>query len=408
MTNVPQRNREVGVAFLAQNLQHTQHERDLIKTALDDRFARIPQEFWANYLDFHKKNHAHFLYQINLLALLAFWSFGLADYFVLTDIGLLSLGIRTILVISFFVITSLIFHYCKKIEWLDLYLPCTTIIATCIWFFILTQSNSPDVITFQYASVIFIVLANVGVQIRFIPSLLPSILISLATCVGVYFASKGSTHELFIFCFAYFPIVLFSLYIGWNSTYKNRQTFLNTLLDENNRKYLDLMAHTDALTSLHNRRYFEQLAEQHLTLARSTRYPVCLLLFDVDHFKKINDNYGHDIGDEMLKLIGEVTSKHTRPDDLLARFGGEEFIMLLPNTDQRQAQKIAERIREEICQHAFKIGDDKVIHTSISIGFANFLPYCHDLRSLIKCADLALYTAKQQGRNRVVMHHNPT
>lgn len=109
----------------------------------------------------------------------------------------------------------------RRIEWLDLYLPYTSVIATMIWFYLLNQSESRDVLTFQYASVIFIVLANIGVQVRFLASVIPSLLIALCTCIGVYYASDKSTHELFIFMIAYFPIVMFSLYISFSSTLKS-------------------------------------------------------------------------------------------------------------------------------------------------------------------------------------------
>ena len=378
----------------------------MIKAALEDRFARIPQYFIPKYLTFHKKIHLKFLFQVNLLALLAFWSFWIADYFVLPDIASLSLYVRTLAVSIFLIFACLTFKFCKKIQWLDLYLPYTTIVATCLWFFILSHSNDHDVITFQYASVIFILLANIGVQVRFLPSLIPSFIIATMTCLGVYYASKQDLHELFIFSFAYFPIFMFSLYIGWNSTYKNRQTFLNRLLDENSRRYLNQMAHTDALTGLNNRRYFDQLATQHMELAQEKQYLLYLLLFDVDHFKKINDGYGHDVGDQILKGIAEICSQNTRQQDVLARFGGEEFIMLLPNTSEQDAYMIAQRIRRKIAEHDFQTPNQQHIKTSISIGVAEFLPNRHDLRSLIKCADMALYTAKHQGRNCVVMYYS--
>ena len=390
---------------LVQNLKHTKEERSLIKTALEDRLSRIPQEFLPKYLAFHSKVHAKFLFQINLLALLAFWSFWIADYFVLPDIAMLSLRARTLAVSCFLIFACLTFKYCKRIAWLDLYLPYTTIVATSIWFFILTHSTNDDVITFQYASVIFIVLANIGVQVRFLPSLIPSFLIALTTCLGVYCASKQNLHEVFIFSFAYFPIVMFSLYIGWNSTYKNRQTFLNRLLDENSRKYLNQMAHTDVLTGLHNRRYFDQLSIQYMDFAKEHGYPLYLILFDVDHFKKINDGYGHDVGDQILKSIADICSQNTRQQDVLARLGGEEFIMLLPNTSEQEAYMIAQRIRRCIAEHPFFIHDQLVLTATVSIGVAKFLPE-HDLRSLTKCADMALYTAKHQGRNCVVMYYS--
>lgn len=390
------------------NLDSISRNRDLIRQSLIGFLSPIPKELWQDYLDFQKKRQRRFLYQINMLALLAYFLFGIADYYVVPDIGMLSLTVRFFSVILFTLIAHGFFQYCQRIEWLDLYLPYTTIIATIIWFALLSQSSSRDVLTFQYGSVIFIVLANIGVQVRFFSSIIPSLLIALCTCIGVYIVSGYSMHELFIFSFAYFPIACFSLYIGWNSTLKNRQNFLHSKLDENSRKALNQMAHTDALTSLHNRRYFEQLATEHIERSRQTNYPLCLLLLDVDHFKKINDTYGHDIGDEILKMMGKIAKDQIRENDLLARFGGEEFIILLTDTHIKQAQAIADRICDVISKTPYRLDAERQIHFTISIGFARFLPHCHDLRALIKSADLALYTAKQQGRNRVVMHHNPT
>lgn len=132
------------------------------------------------------------------------------------------------------------------------------------------------------------------------------------------------------------------------------------------------MAHTDALTTLHNRHYFEQLATEHISKSRHTNYPLCLLLLDVDHFKKINDTYGHDIGDEILKLMGKLAKDQSREHDLLAHFGGEEFIILLTDTNIKQAQSIADRICEEMSQTPFQLNENEKIKFTISIGFARF------------------------------------
>ena len=390
------------------HLDSIDQDKSLIYDALNSFLCLIPPKFWSKYLEYQKHKHFKFLIHINSLALLAYLFFGVADYFVLPDIGELSLKIRLVSVLFFSYLLLLVFRLCKRIDWLDLYLPYCTIFATIIWFSLLHQSNNPNALTFQYASVIFIVLANLGVQVRFLPSIIPSFIIAFCTCTGVYIISNETGNDLFIFSFAYFPIVVFSLYISWNSTYKNRQFFLNSLLDEYNRQALDKMAYTDVLTSLHNRRYFELLAEQHLNQSKADHSPAFLLLLDIDHFKKINDSYGHDIGDEVLKFIGQITKQNIRQSDILARFGGEEFIILLPNTDMKQAEKIADRICYDISQHPFYINENVQFSVTSSIGYARFLPHCHSLRSLIKCADLALYVAKQQGRNRVVMHHNPT
>ena len=129
-----------------------------------------------------------------------------------------------------------------------------------------------------------------------------------------------------------------------------------------------------------------------------------LLIFDVDHFKTINDQYGHDVGDQVLCQIAEIARKEMRFYDILARFGGEEFIVLLPYTVPEDALKIAERLRHKMEQYQFYI-DGQLVKFSISIGVSKIDPNHAKLDQLIKQADIALYEAKRQGRNRVV-HFN--
>lgn len=381
-------------------------DRALFRSALNSFACPIPEAFWQKYLEFQRTKNFRFLVQINALALIAYLFFGIADYYVVPDIGELSLKIRFMTCLVFGYILFLVFKYCHRIEWLDLYLPFCGALGTALWFMLIAQSNHPNAQFYVYASVIFIVMANLGVQVRFLPSLIPTLLTIICTCYGVHVVAKDHPSLLFIFNFSYFPLVIFSLYISWNSTYKNRQAFLNTMLDENNRKALDQMAHTDLLTSLHNRRYFELLAEQHLVRSKEQHFPMYLLMLDIDHFKRINDNYGHDIGDEVLKFIANIIKRNIRQSDIVARFGGEEFVILLSNLDLAQAEIVAKRICEDIAHEPFNVNQQVQLQVTCSIGFARFLPHCHTLMSLIKASDLAMYIAKQQGRNRVVMHHN--
>lgn len=383
-------------------------DRALIRASLSAFGCPIPSPFWSKYLEYQRSENFRFLVHINVLALLAYLFFGIADYFVVADIGEISLKFRFFSFLAFSYALFLVFKFCQRIEWLDLYLPYCTILVTIIWFVILSQSTHPNVETFIYASVIFIMIANLGVQVRFLPSLIPSLLIILSTCYGVYTTSLNHHQQIFVFSFAYFPIVILSLYISWKATLKNRQFFLNAMLDESNRQALDQMAHTDVLTSLHNRRYFELLAEQQLTRSKSEHFPVFLLMLDIDHFKRINDNYGHDVGDEVLKFIARIAKQNIRQSDILARFGGEEFVILLSNMDMKQAEVVANRICDDIAKQPFSVNDYVQLRVTCSIGFARFLPHCHTLMSLIKSSDLAMYIAKQQGRNRVVMHHHLT
>jgi diguanylate cyclase len=129
--------------------------------------------------------------------------------------------------------------------------------------------------------------------------------------------------------------------------------------------------------------------------------PFSMLLFDLDRFKMLNDNYGHDIGDKVLLGISQIAKTTLRTSDWLSRWGGEEFLAILPDTDENGALKIAERLREEIEKFSISFNDQK-INTSASIGIANYPRDGDTSDFLVKAADAALYEAKKSGRNRVV------
>jgi diguanylate cyclase (GGDEF)-like protein len=161
------------------------------------------------------------------------------------------------------------------------------------------------------------------------------------------------------------------------------------------------MAIYDTLTNLHNRRYFDERlgAETQKSFTSST--PLSLVLVDIDHFKKVNDTFGHAAGDKVLSKIASLLKNSVRREDTVARYGGEEFIMILPGAKLEVTSIIAERIRQLIETTPFEIEGGQ-IHITISIGISN-LP-THQATSkeeLVKMADLALYRAKREGRNRV-------
>jgi diguanylate cyclase (GGDEF)-like protein len=133
--------------------------------------------------------------------------------------------------------------------------------------------------------------------------------------------------------------------VSWNNTLNARRAFLRSMLEEWDRHLLRELAHTDELTQLSNRRQFELIADK-MIHAWPPYQSICLLMFDVDYFKRINDSYGHDIGDQVLQKIAELARKEMRRADVLARFGGEEFVALLPETTLEDAIMIAGRLRK--------------------------------------------------------------
>lgn len=151
------------------------------------------------------------------------------------------------------------------------------------------------------------------------------------------------------------------------------------------------LARTDDLTGALNRRQFFELAIHEYAVTKRYGQSLAVVLFDIDHFKRINDTAGHIAGDDVLRQVADLVRRHLRDADLFARYGGEEFILLLPSTTAAQAVAVAERIRQELHSTAL---------VTISSGVAELAPNDDSIDPVIQRADNALYEAKQQGRNR--------
>ncbi|MEJ7730753.1 MAG: sensor domain-containing diguanylate cyclase [Polyangiaceae bacterium] len=165
---------------------------------------------------------------------------------------------------------------------------------------------------------------------------------------------------------------------------------------------LQEMASRDALTGMHNRRHFVEHAQRELALWRRHRHPLTVALIDADHFKKVNDTHGHATGDEVLRDLATVVREQLRSTDLSARYGGEEFVLLLPSTDAAGAVVLAERIRSAIAARAVVHETGEVSYT-VSIGVAEASDCLGSVEALVHAADQALYRAKAEGRNRVIL-----
>ena len=179
------------------------------------------------------------------------------------------------------------------------------------------------------------------------------------------------------------------------------------------KRYTDFLRHnldqslelavTDQLTGLHNRRYMDSQLEALMRRAAMGGDPVAVLIVDIDHFKQINDNFGHDTGDAVLREFAARLASNTRAVDLPVRQGGEEFVIVMPNTPVDLAERIADRIRRQIAGAPFRILDGReTLNVTISIGVSSSLPGEEKAEALLKRADAALYEAKAAGRNCVV------
>lgn len=163
----------------------------------------------------------------------------------------------------------------------------------------------------------------------------------------------------------------------------------------------------DKLTELYNRSFLDPFLESEIDAAKKDNQKVSVIMVDMDHFKEINDSYGHIVGDHVLTIFAQVVLKCIRKTDIIARYGGDEFIVVLPNTDTDTAKSVAERIREDVSETYIPPVDGVVISSiHCSVGISTYPVHCDSKNSLIRTSDLALYMAKRSGRNCTMVYQN--
>ncbi len=169
---------------------------------------------------------------------------------------------------------------------------------------------------------------------------------------------------------------------------------------------INLVSTTDELTGLFNRKYLHQRLEAELSRSKRYNISISCLLLDIDNFKVINDMYGYDTGDVLLKRLSEIMTSHVRKEDVLTRYGDEEFIILLPNTDEEHAYLFAERLRRDISKMEFIPEGEEEPHPITVSGGVSSYPFLanvdEDANTLIRYAEHALYNAKRRGKNKII------
>ncbi len=197
---------------------------------------------------------------------------------------------------------------------------------------------------------------------------------------------------------------------GISQHYKHEKAMMGLLADLgciavfNNSLFSQIqeMANSDGLTKLYNKRFFMTRLSEEILKAEKGHFPVSLFIFDLDNFKHYNDTQGHQAGDEVLKITGQLLRDSVRPDDTAARYGGEEFVVILPQTPKDGAMVAAERFRERMASHPYPHRESQPLKVvSLSGGVATFPDDGRNGTDLIQAADTALYRAKKAGRNRV-------
>lgn len=215
------------------------------------------------------------------------------------------------------------------------------------------------------------------------------------------FSSVKFTHPfdlvvpIIFFCGAIFVFVVCSL-----SLRTTRDIMQNYALKQENI--------TDPLMGIFNRRYLDRRLKDETQRALNYSHPLSIFLIDIDHFKRVNDNYGHQVGDLVLKDIAQLIKRSLRESDVLARYGGEEFVVILPRTKDSTSYLLAERLRHVVADFQLSLPrksdrDPLSIGVTVSVGVATLNFECKDCHCLIENADKSLYQAKQNGRNQVVM-----
>lgn len=189
--------------------------------------------------------------------------------------------------------------------------------------------------------------------------------------------------------------------IDWEGEKAVQSAMIDITERKNIEGQLKHMAYHDALTGLPDRNAFETQLDDELNRAIRYKHALSLLILDLDHFKSINDVYGHQAGDKILRSFSMLLEQVIRNTDFAGRYGGEEFIIILPETTLSEAEELAERMRKKIEAHTFTISDDKKIKVTSSIGIASFPDHAQTKLNLIRAADSSMYKAKEAGRNQV-------
>lgn len=247
-------------------------------------------------------------------------------------------------------------------------------------------------------------------------SLPSNAVLGVGDCAGEISAIDGKTPSALVIAAAYTELlvihhdILWSLVDQCHGIARNllhiisgrlRNENLNLIMSQNRSQEFEQAASVDIVTGLHNRRWMADSFPRVLHRCQQDGLPVCLVMADVDHFKRYNDAYGHLVGDKVLRAVARHLAESLRAQDLIARYGGEEFAILLPHSGLDESLAVADRLRSEVAAMDLDVAEGMEIEAAtISCGVAS-LGAGGDLESLLAGADGALYRAKENGRNRV-------
>jgi diguanylate cyclase (GGDEF)-like protein len=350
-----------------------------------------------------------------VIAMLSYNSFAYIELQVMPDIVRFALTIRVIINLLAIVLAIVIVNNPPALQ-REAAIAASGFCSGCTVVLFMLKSNSPNTSLYYILVPNFIIYANTMQRNRFWFAVTATLSLSILSIIGISQVPTVSSLGFQLFLGTMVTTCAFTLASLYRLEHDERSQYLmrrreghllKALGSANER--LDRLSRTDALTSLFNRRGFEEQLAACWSQARGEHLSLSLLLLDIDYFKRYNDHYGHPGGDQCLRRVaGAVRSALRFPDDIAARYGGEEFAVILPKTDEAMALGIAERVRQSVLSIDVLHERSEVAKiVTVSIGAATVRPDNTRMTAeqLIGAADQALYEAKQKGRNRVAQWH---
>lgn len=351
----------------------------------------VDKQLENEYFDHEVGNMIKYLKPLVLALGILYFLFIIPDYFLIKDgatfkLILLNRIVFLILVFLFYIKLSRFQSYASISYWITAY----EIICTLLFLLVAYQYESPDFLIHTFGLMVIIT------AIFLVPNKWKYMVTVSIVVSSTFFII--SAHILGPIKFSHFSaaVVYMLIVIVLNSISSWRINYYKRIEYHINQK-LRVLSTTDALTKIYNRHKFDEELQDLINYCRRYKTELSLILFDIDDFKNINDEYGHLIGDTVLVDLAEQVKNLIRKTDIFARWGGEEFVILLPNTNVKRAVKIAEKTKQRINNHSFK----SALHITCSFGVVSFYPE-DDLDSLINRADQLLYSAKNSGKNTIV------
>lgn len=388
--------------------------RDLINASLKNWRLPIPPGLREGFLRYQYQQNVHFMLLITVIGHLAFYAYAIADYLLVPEIVNWSITLRTLFISVLLPFNIYLIRKVRNITLLEMMYSICLMAATLLWLGILLPRAHTEVVhTYAYASIIFVVVLNLVIRSNYWLAVTISLSHTAATMYFVFLLDHGDIEAIFVYSIVYFPVLYFSLFISWHNTRTARRLFLHSVieeldrteLEEANRK-LSILAHTDPLTGVPNRALFDDRIQQAIATAKRNSGRLALMFIDLDRFKQVNDTHGHAVGDLLLQQAARRMVDCVRESDTVARIGGDEFEVLLPDVGKNEdAMIVAGKIRDLLAQSFDLNGITLAI--SSSVGVAIYPEHGGGAIELGRSADDALYRAKHQGRNRVEMAAAP-